>query len=53
MEDAMVINKSSVERGFAHGAIYASEVGEMIFFIKKYLVFFSLKVSGFTRTSHG
>lgn len=23
----MVINKSSVERGFAHGAIYASEVG--------------------------
>ena len=27
MEDAMVINKSSVERGFAHGAIYASEVG--------------------------
>lgn len=40
MEDAMVINKSSVERGFAHGAIYASEVGEMIFFIKKYLVFF-------------
>jgi DNA-directed RNA polymerase beta subunit len=26
MEDAMVINKSSVERGFAHGAIYASEV---------------------------
>jgi len=26
MEDAMVINKSSVERGFAHGAIYSSEV---------------------------
>lgn len=26
MEDAMVINKSSIERGFAHGAIYASEV---------------------------
>ncbi|CAF0754933.1 unnamed protein product [Adineta steineri] len=26
MEDAMVINKSSVERGFAHGAIYSSEL---------------------------
>ncbi|CAF3567521.1 unnamed protein product [Rotaria sordida] len=26
MEDAMVINKSSIERGFAHGAIYASEM---------------------------
>jgi len=26
MEDAMVINKSSVERGFGHGAIYSSEV---------------------------
>lgn len=26
MEDAMVISKSSIERGFAHGAIYASEV---------------------------
>jgi hypothetical protein len=24
----MVINKSSVERGFGHGAIYASEVSD-------------------------
>jgi DNA-directed RNA polymerase beta subunit len=30
MEDAMVINKSSIERGFAHGAIYASEVGRLV-----------------------
>jgi DNA-directed RNA polymerase beta subunit len=34
MEDAMVINKSSVERGFAHGAIYASEVRKD-FFLKR------------------
>ena len=26
MEDAMIINKSSLERGFAHGQIYKSEV---------------------------
>ena len=25
MEDAMIINKSSYERGFAHGCIYKSE----------------------------
>ena len=33
MEDAMVINKSSIERGFAHGAIYASEVKINSFFL--------------------
>ena len=26
MEDAMVINKASAERGFAYGSIYKSEV---------------------------
>ena len=32
MEDAMIINKGSYERGFAHGSIYKSEV------ICKYLI---------------
>ena len=27
MEDAMILNKSSYERGFGHGCIYKSEVG--------------------------
>ena len=26
MEDAMVLNKASYERGFAHGSVYKSEV---------------------------
>lgn len=26
MEDAMILNKSSVERGFAHATVYKSEV---------------------------
>ena len=26
MEDAMIINKGSYERGFAHGSVYKSEV---------------------------
>ena len=26
MEDAMVINKASYERGFAHASVYKSEV---------------------------
>lgn len=26
MEDAMIINKGSFERGFAHGQIYKTEV---------------------------
>lgn len=26
MEDAMIINKSSMERGFAHGCMYKSEM---------------------------
>ena len=26
MEDAMIINKASLERGFAHGQIYKTEV---------------------------
>lgn len=25
MEDAMILNKSSVERGFAHGSVYKTE----------------------------
>lgn len=29
MEDAMIINKSSYERGFAHGAVYKSEFVEI------------------------
>ena len=38
MEDAMVINKSSVERGFGHGAIYASEVFiDLVLFLFIYL----------------
>lgn len=43
MEDAMIINKSSLERGFAHGSIYKSElielkVGFLFYYIK--LIFF-------------
>jgi len=30
MEDAMVLNKASVERGFAHGSVYKGRVGSMI-----------------------
>jgi DNA-directed RNA polymerase I subunit RPA2 len=26
MEDAMILNKSAVERGFAHGCVYKNEV---------------------------
>jgi hypothetical protein len=26
MEDAMILNKSSFERGFAHGTVYKTEV---------------------------
>lgn len=29
MEDAMIINKSSYERGFAHGTLYKTEVIEL------------------------
>ena len=29
MEDAMIINKSSYERGFAHGAVYKSYIREL------------------------
>lgn len=29
MEDAMIINKSAYERGFAHGMIYKSETIEL------------------------
>lgn len=29
MEDAMIINKSAYERGFAHGMIYKSEFIEL------------------------
>lgn len=29
MEDAMIINKSAHERGFAHGSIYKSEFIEL------------------------
>lgn len=29
MEDAMIINKSAFERGFAHGSIYKSEFIEL------------------------
>jgi len=35
MEDAMVLNKASVERGFAHGSVYRGRVGNIIFtFVK-------------------
>ena len=29
MEDAMIINKSSMERGFAHGTMYKSSIIEI------------------------
>jgi DNA-directed RNA polymerase I subunit RPA2 len=29
MEDAMIINKSAYERGFAHGAVYKSYIREL------------------------
>jgi DNA-directed RNA polymerase I subunit RPA2 len=29
MEDAMIINKGSYERGFAHGAVYKSYIREL------------------------
>jgi DNA-directed RNA polymerase I subunit RPA2 len=29
MEDAMVLNKQSFERGFAHGMIYSTEIVEL------------------------
>lgn len=29
MEDAMILNKSSFERGFAHGTVYATEIVEL------------------------
>jgi len=31
MEDAMVLNKASVERGFAHGSIYKGRVGNAVY----------------------
>ncbi len=52
MEDAMVINKSSIERGFAHGAIYASEVWINVFLFEIKLKVYFL-VSWFTRISYG
>jgi DNA-directed RNA polymerase beta subunit len=36
MEDAMIINKSSYERGFGHGAVH---VTKDVFIIKYYYVF--------------
>ena len=30
MEDAMILNKGSFERGFAHGTVYKTEVKEFI-----------------------
>lgn len=35
MEDAMVINKSSYERGFADACIYKSEVIDLVVFSTK------------------
>jgi len=32
MEDAMVLNKASVERGFAHGSVYRGRVCHMSYF---------------------
>lgn len=32
MEDAMILNKASYERGFGHGCVYKCEVGAMICF---------------------
>lgn len=29
MEDAMILNKSSFERGFAHGMVYSTEIVEL------------------------
>lgn len=29
MEDAMIINKAALERGFAHGSIYKTELIEL------------------------
>lgn len=29
MEDAMIINQSSLDRGFAHGSIYKCELVEL------------------------
>jgi len=29
MEDAMVLNKASVERGFAHGSVYRGRVSDV------------------------
>ena len=33
MEDAMIISKGSLERGFAHGYVYKTEV--IIFFVNR------------------
>jgi len=35
MEDAMIINKSSYERGFGHGSVYKTESLNVLDFIKK------------------
>jgi len=35
MEDAMIINKSSYERGFGHGSVYKTETLNVLDFIKK------------------
>ncbi len=35
MEDAMVINKASLERGFAHGSVYKCETVELNVIFKK------------------
>ena len=40
MEDAMILNKASFERGFAHGTVLKCEVRSI-----KYLMFFVLLVA--------
>ena len=39
MEDAMILNKGSHERGFAHACIYKSEVSLNLIFINYMLAF--------------
>lgn len=49
MEDAMIINKSSYERGFAHGSVYKSEVFILLlqFFTRLFNYYFFFSVCGF------
>lgn len=35
MEDAMVINRGSLQRGFAHGQVYKSELIDLKEIVKK------------------